>query len=152
VYESPLELPSERLERLFRTNVTAAMALVQAVVPRMEPGGHIVQISSITARHVPSARFAPYAASKLAVEELTNALRWELHPRGIHVSLIAPGLVDTPIYDKVPGFSKTRDKIRAQVPHWLAPADVADAIIWVLTRPSNVVVSELAIMPSQQTR
>lgn len=152
VYDTPLELPTDRLRTLFETNVFAAIELAQAVVPLMSRGSHLVQLSSVTARFVANAKFAPYAASKRAIAELTEALRWELHPRGIHVSLIVPGLVDTPIYDQVPGFARTRSKIEEQVPEWLQPEDVADAIMWVLTRPDHLVVSELTLLPRQQTR
>ena len=46
----------------------------------------------------------------------------------------------------------TRDKIARQVPRWLTASDVADAILWIATRPAHVVVSELVLMPSGQGR
>jgi short-subunit dehydrogenase len=152
VYESPLKLEASRLSRLFEINVSAVMQLTQAVAASMKPGGHIVQISSVVARHLPSAKFAPYAASKAALDCLSEALRLELHPRGIHVSTLAPGLVDTPIYDKVEGFARAREKIREQVPTWLQPEDVAEALIWILLRPPHVVVADLSLLPSAQAR
>ena len=111
-----------------------------------------MNVSSVVARHLPSAKFAPYAASKAALDCLSEALRLELHPRGIHVSRIAPGLVDTPIYDKVDGFERAREKIREQVPTWLSAADVAEAIVWMASRPAHLVVSELSLLPSAQAR
>lgn len=152
LYESPLSVPAARLSRLFEINVTAAIELSQAVAALMKPGGHIVQLSSVVARHLPGPKFAPYAASKAALDQLTEALRLELHPRGIHVSTLAPGLVDTPIYDKVEGFERARQKIREQVPQWLGAEDVAEAVIWMLTRPEHVVVSDLSLLPSAQGR
>lgn len=152
VYESPQQLPAERLSRLFEINVTAALELVQVVARRMQPGAHIVNLTSVVARHLPAAKFAPYAASKAALDCLSEALRLELHPRGIHVSSVAPGLVDTPIYDKVSGFERAKQKIQEQVPVWLSAADVADAIVWVATRPAHLVISDLAILPSAQAR
>ena len=107
---------------------------------------------SVTARFLPGPKFAPYAASKAAVEHFTHALRLELAPRGIRVSLIVPGLVDTPIYDGLPDFARTRQKLVEQVPTWLRPDDVADAILWVVSRPTRVAVSELTLLPIQQTR
>jgi len=152
VYESPLRLESAEIERLFQINVFAAMDLSQAVVPLMKSGARLVQVSSVAARHLPNAKFAPYAATKIALEQFTEGLRLELHPRGIHVSLIVPGLVDTAIYDQVPNFEPTRQKIIEQVPIWLSAEDVADAIVWVLSRPAHVVVTELVVMPDRQTR
>jgi NADP-dependent 3-hydroxy acid dehydrogenase YdfG len=152
VYKTPLELESAHLARLFEVNVVAAIELARIAVRHMVEGAHIVQLSSVTARHVPNAKFAPYAATKNAVEQLTQALRWELHPRGIAVTSIFPGLVETPIYDKVTGFEATHAKLKGQLPEWLSPEDVADAILWTLTRPLHVAVSEVALMPRRQPR
>jgi NAD(P)-dependent dehydrogenase (short-subunit alcohol dehydrogenase family) len=152
VYESPERLPPARLSRLFEINVTAALEFVQVVASRMLPGAHIVNLTSVVARHLPAAKFGPYAASKAALDCLTEALRLELHPRGIHVSSVAPGLVDTPIYDKVSGFERAKQKIQEQVPTWLGASDVADAILWIATRPAHLVVSDLTLLPSAQAR
>lgn len=152
VYESPQELPPARLSRLFEVNVTAAIELTQVVARRMQPGAHVVNLTSVVARHLPAAKFAPYAASKAALDCLSEALRLELHPRGVHVSTVAPGLVDTPIYDKVSGFERVRTKLEEQVPVWLSAADVAEAIVWVATRPAHLVVSDLCLLPSAQAR
>ncbi|HKO52440.1 MAG TPA: SDR family oxidoreductase [Polyangiaceae bacterium] len=151
-YESPLTVSSEMMARLFAVNVTASVELCQALVPLMSRGGQIVQLSSVAARFMPNSRFGPYAASKAAIEQFTEALRLELHPRGIQVSLLRPGLVDTAIYDKVDGFAATRAKLVEQVPKWLEAQDVAEAIRWLLERPPHVVVSELTVLPAGQTR
>ena len=152
LYDSPLDVPSARLSRLFEINVTAALELTQQVARNMSPGSHIVNVSSVVAQHLPAAKFAPYAATKTALDCLSEALRLELHPRGIHVSTVSPGLVDTPIYDKVEGFERARRKIREQVPAWLTAEDVAEAIVWIASRPPHLVVSELSLLPSAQAR
>ena len=152
VFESPERLPPAKLSRLFEINVTAVIELVQAIAPGMQPGAQIVNVSSVVARFLPSAKFAAYAATKAALDCLSEALRLELHPRGVHVSTIAPGLVDTPIYDKVDGFERVRTKLREQVPTWLTAEEVAEAIVWIASRPAHLVVSELAILPSAQAR
>jgi len=152
VYESPLALDVDAFRRLLEVNVLAGIEIIQGLVGAMPNGGHIVQLSSVTARHLPSARFGPYATSKLTIESFIESIRLELHQRGIKVSLVVPGLVATPIYDKVRGFESTRAKIKEQVKVWLESDDVADAVMWMLTRPAHVVVSELVIMPREQTR
>jgi serine 3-dehydrogenase (NADP+) len=152
LYDSPLDVPPERLSRLFEINVSAVIELTQHVAKRMSPGAHVVNVSSVVAQHLPSAKFAPYAASKLALDCLSEGLRLELHPRGIHVSTVSPGLVDTPIYDKVEGFERARQKIREQVPAWLTAEDVASAIVWTASRPPHMVVSQLTLLPSAQAR
>ena len=70
----------------------------------------------------------------------------------MHVSTVSPGLVDTPIYDKVEGFERARQKIREQVPTWLTAEDVAEAIVWIASRPPHLVVSQLTLLPSAQAR
>jgi NADP-dependent 3-hydroxy acid dehydrogenase YdfG len=45
-----------------------------------------------------------------------------------------------------------RQKLQEQVPEWLAPEDIAETIVWVLSRPRNVVVTELTVMPTGQAR
>jgi NADP-dependent 3-hydroxy acid dehydrogenase YdfG len=152
VYESPLEASPATLSRLLEVNVVAAMALARAAAGVMTDGGHILQLSSVTAHHVPNAKFATYAVTKSCVEQLTDALRWELHPRGIAVTTLSPGLVDTPIYDKVSGFSDTLAKLKRSVPRWLEPQDVANTIAWVLTQPQHLVISELVLLPKGQAR
>src|SRR5207244_4498627 len=113
---------------------------------------HVINLSSVTTRFLANARFAPYALTKAAVERFTEALRLELQPLGVKVSLLAPGLVDTPIYDKVSGFEKTRARLTEQVPTWLRAEDVAEAIVWVFEQPEHVLVSELVILPREQPR
>ena len=152
LYESPLTASLDAYRRLLEVNALAGIELVQALAPRMKPGGHIVQLSSVTARHLPAARFAPYAMSKALGDHFIEALRLELHPRGVKVSLVVPGLVETPIYDNVKGFAATRAKLNEHVTKWLDPGDVADAIVWMLTRPAHVAVSEVVIMPREQAR
>lgn len=152
VFESPLELDPLRLLELFQVNVIACVELSRAAASRMSAGGHVVQLSSVTARFVASAKFASYAATKHAVDQLTQALRWELHPRGVSVTTIFPGLVDTPIYDKVDGFEQVGSKLRKALPRWLDAQDVAETIEWVITRPPHLVVSELTVLPRGQAR
>jgi 3-hydroxy acid dehydrogenase/malonic semialdehyde reductase len=151
-YGSPGELGAAAWHQLFEINLHAALELAVELAPAMPAGSHLVNVSSVTARFAPSLRFAAYAASKAALDRATEALRLELDPRGIHVASIAPGLVETPLYDKVAGFAATRAKIARQVPRWLTADDVADAIHWMVTRPAHVVIADLVIMPSGQGR
>jgi len=152
VYDSPLTVAPATFRRLLEVNVCAPLELCQALVPAMPATGHVVQLSSVAARFVPNAKFGPYAVTKAAVTGLVDALRLELAPRGVRVTSIAPGLVDTPIYDDLPGFAAVRQKLQEQVPEWLSPEDVAETIVWVLSRPRNVVVTELTVMPTGQAR
>ncbi len=152
IYDSPLDVPAQRLARLFEINVTAVLELTQHVARAMPAGAQIINLSSVVAQHLPAAKFAPYAATKTALDCLSEALRLELHPRGVRVSTVSPGLVDTAIYDKVEGFERARQKIKQQVPDWLSADDVANAIVWIAAQPVHLVVSQLSLLPSAQAR
>lgn len=149
VYASPLEIPLDTMRRLLEINVLASIELVSALARQ---GSHVVNISSVTARHLPNPRFAAYGLTKAALDAATEAMRLELDPRGVRVTSIVPGLVDTPIYDKVEGFERTRAKIRESLPQWLTADDVAEAILWAIERPPHVVASEIVLLPLGQAR
>jgi len=151
-YASPLELGAAGWRALFEINLHAAVELAVELAPRIVPGGHLINVSSVTARFAPNARFAAYAATKAALDHATEALRLELDVLGVRVTSLAPGLVDTPLYDKVAGFADTRARIARQVPKWLSAADIADAIAWIVTRPPHIVISELVMLPVGQGR
>lgn len=89
-------LPVDHVERLFATNVFGMLSLTQLVLPGMRSrrSGRIVNIGSMNGRWIMPGLGA-YAATKHAVEAFSDALRYELRPFGIQVSLIAPGMVTT---------------------------------------------------------
>ncbi|HUU23603.1 MAG TPA: SDR family oxidoreductase [Phycisphaerae bacterium] len=101
VVPGPLEMvPLENLRRQFEVNVLGHLAVTQAVLPllRVRPG-RIVNIGSIAGRIAPPYMGA-YAASKHALEAITDVLRVELRGWGIHVAIVEPDSVATPIWDK----------------------------------------------------
>jgi NAD(P)-dependent dehydrogenase (short-subunit alcohol dehydrogenase family) len=97
----PLEhLPLDQLRRQFEVNVFGALALVQATLPHLrEPNGRVVFVGSISGR-IAMPYVGSYSASKFALRAIAEALRLELAPAGIAVSLIEPGSVNTPIWRK----------------------------------------------------
>jgi NAD(P)-dependent dehydrogenase (short-subunit alcohol dehydrogenase family) len=97
----PLEaVPVEELQRQLEVNVIGQVAVTQAVLPMIRAArGRVVFISSIGGR-VSLPYLSPYAASKHAVEAVGDSLRREMMPFGVHVSLVEPGAVATPIWDK----------------------------------------------------
>ena len=151
VYESPTSLTSAAWRTLFEVNVLAPADLVRGLADRLR-GGHVVSVSSVTARALPGARFGPYAATKSALETWSESLRLEAATAGFAVTLIVPGLVETPLYHRVAGFEKALARLRADIPIWLSPGEVADAVLWTLTRPAHVVVSEIVLLPAGQAR
>ncbi|MEP6889405.1 MAG: SDR family oxidoreductase [Nitrospirota bacterium] len=101
VIGSPLEvLPLAQLRKQLEVNVIGQIAVTQAFLPLLRRGrGRIVNMGSIAGRGtIPL--LGPYSASKYALEALTDALRMELQPWGIQVSIIEPGAIATPIWEK----------------------------------------------------
>ncbi|MBK6920809.1 MAG: SDR family NAD(P)-dependent oxidoreductase [Deltaproteobacteria bacterium] len=94
----PLEhVPLSQLRASFELHAVALVALAQACLPALRRGhGRIVAVGSVGGR-VATPWLGAYGASKFALVGLTGALRHELRPFGIHVSLVEPGVVDTPM-------------------------------------------------------
>ena len=108
----PLELvPMDLWRRQMEVNVMGPVAVTQAFLPQLRAGrGRIVNIGSIAGRSaLPLA--GPYCASKHALEGLTDSLRMEVRRWGITVSIVEPGAVKTPIWDKSLGDA---DELRRQ--------------------------------------
>jgi NAD(P)-dependent dehydrogenase (short-subunit alcohol dehydrogenase family) len=97
----PLEFVDiAEFQKQLDVNVTGVLRATQAMLPMIRLArGRIVNISSIGGR-VAIPLVGPYAASKFALEGMSDALRRELRPWGMHVALIEPGAVATPIWDK----------------------------------------------------
>jgi NAD(P)-dependent dehydrogenase (short-subunit alcohol dehydrogenase family) len=101
VVPGPIEfLPLTDLRRQLEINVVGQVAVTQAFLPLIRAGrGRIVNMGSMAGRMATPFTGA-YAASKFALEALTDALRLELAPWGISVSIVEPGAVATPIWEK----------------------------------------------------
>jgi NAD(P)-dependent dehydrogenase (short-subunit alcohol dehydrogenase family) len=122
----PLEfLPLEELRRVLEVNAVGVVAVTQACLPLLRRArGRVVVVGSISGRlSVPFG--GPYCASKFAVEALCDSLRMELAPWGMQVSLVEPGDVDTPIWEKTQGYA---DRMLAKLPQ-AARELYADAIV-----------------------
>jgi NAD(P)-dependent dehydrogenase (short-subunit alcohol dehydrogenase family) len=101
VVAAPLEfVPLEDVREQFDVNVTGALAVTQAVLPLLRrAGGHIVNIGSVSGS-ISTPFTGPYNASKFALRAMSDALRMELAPWDISVSIIEPGTVSTPLWQR----------------------------------------------------
>ncbi len=97
----PIEfVPVDTVRQIFEVNVFGLLAVTQACLPMLRTArGRVINIGSIAGKAV-SPMVVPYGMSKHAVEALTDGLRLELGQAGIHASVIEPGAVKTPIWDK----------------------------------------------------
>ena len=137
-------------ETMFETNVLGLVRMTRLVLPHMEDQrGHIVNLGSWAAREA-YAQGGMYVASKYAVRSLTYVLRKELVGR-IRVSTVDPGMVGGTEFSDV-RFRGDQERKRAvyQGVDYLTPADVADCILWVVTRPAYMNVDEIVVKPLQQ--
>jgi NAD(P)-dependent dehydrogenase (short-subunit alcohol dehydrogenase family) len=97
----PLEfVPLDEWRRQLEVNVVGQVAVTQALLPALRRGrGRIVNIGSVGGR-VAVPLLGPYNASKFALEGITDSLRRELRPLGVHVAIVEPGAVATRIWEK----------------------------------------------------
>lgn len=95
------ELPIADFRRVMETNYFGALRCIQAVLPGMRArrSGYIINVTSVAGR-LSVAPHAPYASSKWALEAASEALAQEVKRFGIHVSIIEPGTIETPIFGK----------------------------------------------------
>jgi 3-hydroxy acid dehydrogenase / malonic semialdehyde reductase len=138
-------------ERMIDTNIKGLLYITRLISPKMiERGsGHIINISSVAGKETyPLGNV--YCATKHAVQSLTKALRIDLLKHGIKVSSVCPGAVDTEF--SVVRFSG--DKARAkQVYRGFTPLcaqDIAETILFMVTRPKHVNIDDVLIMPTDQ--
>ncbi len=141
------EADPELYRNVVLTNVVGVMNGIRAALPSMlERGsGHVVVIASVSGRVTYTGESA-YVASKHAVVAFADCLRQEVAQAGIRVSLIEPGVVETPLIHVYPD---TLDLLPGVRP--LDPADVAAAVRYVLEQPPNVNVAEVVLRPTGQT-
>lgn len=138
-----LDLPAEQLEEMIDVNVKGAIYSVRAALPhllRSEAGDLVTIASEAGRRGLPFE--AVYCASKFAQVGLTAALDHELREQGIRCTNICPGGVAT---DFAMGRGRTPDM--PQLAGMMNPEDVAEAVMFALTRPRNHRVLELAFRP-----
>ncbi|HET9016734.1 MAG TPA: SDR family oxidoreductase [Thermomicrobiaceae bacterium] len=97
---APLEyLPPDELRRQFEVNVVGQLAVIQAFLPLLRPArGRVVNLGSVSGR-LAMPFLGPYAASKFALRAISDALRVELRPSGVSVSLIEAGTIATPLWE-----------------------------------------------------
>jgi len=138
-------------DRMIDTNVKGLLYISRKISARMvtKGTGHIINLSSI-AGHEAYPNGAAYCASKHAVQAITKAMRIELLPFGIKVSSISPGMVDTEF--SVVRFKGDKEKAD-RVYNGLTPLyaiDIAEAILFMVTRPQHVNIDEMLIMPTDQ--
>lgn len=148
----------EQFEEVLKINVSGALALLQKAARQMvesqqnaypKSAADIVVIGSVVGRNI-SPFSAVYGASKFAVHALAEGLRREVGPKGVRVSLVEPGVV-------LSGFQAVAGYNDEMVRHFkekfgplLIGDDIASAVLYIVTQPPHVHISEIVVRPTRQ--
>lgn len=141
----------EDWDAMLDINVKGLLYVTKAILPVMvqRNKGHIINIGSIAGKEV-YANGNVYCASKFAVDALTKGMRIDLNAHGIKVTGIHPGMVETEFSlvrfkgdtEKAANVYKGVEALRGE--------DIADLILFVVTRPAHVVIADLVVLPTAQ--
>ena len=142
---------SEEDERVvLETNVNGLIRMTRLCLPHLRDSGHIVNLGSVAGRQAYE-KGSLYVTSKFAVRGFTYALREDLLGRPIHITTVDPGLVET-------DFSRVRfrgdEDIARKVYEGveaMQPEDIADCVLFAVTRPPHVNVDELVVKALAQS-
>jgi 3-hydroxy acid dehydrogenase/malonic semialdehyde reductase len=138
-------------DAMIDSNVKGLLYVSREVLPGMaeRKRGHIVNLGSIAGKEVYPGG-SVYCASKFAVDALSQGMRIDLNAYGIKVTAIHPGMVDTEF--ALVRFKGDRDRAagvyKGMIP--LKGEDIADVILFALTRPPHVVIADLLVLPTAQ--
>ena len=148
-YVKPLgETTAAEFTETIGANLIGAFLVARALVPRMvqRGSGHLVTIGS-SSDHIAYAGNSAYAASKYAVRGMHEVIAVEVAETGVRTTLVSPGAVDTDIWnaidpDSKPGFRKRK--------HMMRPEDVAEAVLFAVTREARMTVTEIRLAPTRR--
>jgi NADP-dependent 3-hydroxy acid dehydrogenase YdfG len=119
------------------TNVLGAAYTLRAAIPAVtETKGHLLVTGSVAGRRVMPGSL--YSCTKWAITAMGEAVRQDLNDTGVRVTVIEPGMVDTPFFDNGAG------------PGALKPEDIARAVMYAVSQPDHVDVNEILIRPTSQ--
>lgn len=149
--DSVAEADPDKWIAMYERNVMTALHCTRAFLPAMrERGGDLLFLTS-TAGHDTYPGGGGYVAAKHAERIIANTLRQELVGEPVRIIEIAPGMVKTPEFSlNRLGSAEAAEKVYEGVAAPLVAEDVADAIVWALTRPSHVNIDSLIIRPVAQ--
>ncbi len=126
----------EHWREMVLTNVYGAALTLRATIPELkERRGHVMLTSSVAGRRVLPGSM--YSCTKHAVTAMGEAARQDLHGSGVRVTLIEPGMTDTPFFDNRPADA-------------LADDDIARAVLFAASQPPHVDVNEILVRPTAQ--
>jgi NADP-dependent 3-hydroxy acid dehydrogenase YdfG len=143
IFKNVDELTVAEWDALMATNVKGTFVLTKAALPTLkaQQSGHVVVVASDVAKRT-FAGGSLYTASKYAQEAFMGALRKEVRPEGIKVTGVYSGLVDSHFHAKGHGHETSSN--------WLTEQDMAESMLFIVSRPPHVVIDELMVHPLEQ--
>jgi 3-hydroxy acid dehydrogenase/malonic semialdehyde reductase len=147
----PFDDSTEEDERVvLETNVNGLIRMTRLVLPHLRDGGHIVNMGSVAGRQAYE-NGSLYVTSKFAVRGFTYALREDLLGRPIHITTVDPGLVQTDFsLVRFRGDEGMARKVYQGVDA-MQPEDIADCVLFAVTRPPHVNIDELVVKALAQS-
>jgi 3-hydroxy acid dehydrogenase / malonic semialdehyde reductase len=144
------ESSEEDEDAVFNTNVNGLVRMTRLCLPHIRDGGHIVNMGSVAGRQAYE-NGATYVTSKFAVRGFTYALREDLLGRPVRITTVDGGLVETEF--SVVRFKGDAEKAKAVYAGVdpLTADDIADCVMWALTRPWHVNVDEIVVKARNQS-
>jgi ribitol 2-dehydrogenase len=144
------ETTPEAIDRMLNLNVNAVMKNVHSVLPHMtsRKTGDIVVTSSV-AGHFPTYWEPVYSGSKWAITSFVQGMRRQLIPHGIRMSQISPGPVVSALLADWPEENLRKAKESGSI---IDPEDIADAIVYMLTRRRSVTIRDMIVLPTSFDR
>ncbi len=145
----------EHWQRMINVNLLGLLYCTHAALPIMGEGGggHIVNVSSVAGRQA-TLGAAVYNMTKWGVVAFSEALRQEALHANIRMTCVEPGFVDTELqgHNEHPMVVEATEKMRDEIGEVLEATDIADAIVYALSRPPRVAINEVLVRPAKQRR
>ena len=140
------ETDAATIDRMLNLNVNAVMKNVHAVTPHMtEQGGGDIIVTCSVAGHFPVPWEPVYSASKWAITCFVQAMRRQLKKKGIRVGQVSPGPVISALLADWPEENLRKAKESGSL---IEPDEVSEAILFMLTRPRNVTIRDVIVLPT----
>jgi NADP-dependent 3-hydroxy acid dehydrogenase YdfG len=141
--------------RMLEVNLWALLVCTHAALPLIanSGGGDIVNVSSVAGRRA-DAGAAVYNMTKFGVHGFSEALRQEALHSGIRVTTVAPGFVETELqgHNRNPVVQRAMERSREEIGEVLSARDIADAVLYAVSRPAHMCVNEVVVRPTKQAR
>jgi NADP-dependent 3-hydroxy acid dehydrogenase YdfG len=141
--------------RMIEVNCLGLLFCTHAALPIMgeQGSGHIVNVSSVAGRQA-TLGSAVYNMTKWGVNGFSEGLRQEVLHANVRVTIVEPGMVETELLDHNtnPMVLEGAKKMKEQIGKALESADIADAILFAVSRPEHVGINEVLVRPTRQQR